>query len=487
MSQRSSGHTYRADSGRVVQRHGMHPAHPAAQAPSHGPNQGPAQAPNQAPGQGPRPAGKASRHPHRKTDYTLGHSGRQVRIGPVTFWVAVGTLVIMAGWSLATGTYFAFHDDVLTRLIARQKEQQFAYEDRIAELRAQVDRITSRQLLNQEQFEQKLEQIMRRQATLENRATNLSNVPDPTPTGSIGRHRPAPLAEPQSDDRANEQRPKASPISDTVIFTAPPDREARLESRELPHAAPRRFAAAAPKPVAGVEGLLSRLQSSLDRVEARQTTALNAMEERYDAKAKRIRSVLADLGMNGKKLASPPAVGVGGPYVPVSLRKDAALFERQLYRVHVARADVERLTRTLGAVPVRKPIMGNIDLSSGFGVRPDPFLGRPAMHSGLDFRSETGDPVRATATGVVETAGWNGGYGKMVEIDHGNGYSTRYGHLSEVEVKAGQQVKIGQVIGRVGSTGRSTGPHLHYETRIDGDAVDPQKFLRAGLRLGNAL
>ena len=149
--------------------------------------------------------------------------------------------------------------------------------------------------------------------------------------------------------------------------------------------------------------------------------------------------------------------------------------------------NVDRLTRTLGAVPVRKPIMGEIDLSSGFGVRSDPFLGRPAMHTGLDFRGSTGDPVRATATGTVETAGWNGGYGKMVEIDHGNGFSTRYGHLSEIDVKVGQTVKIGQIIGRVGSTGRSTGPHLHYETRIDGDAVDPQKFLRAGLRLGNAL
>jgi murein DD-endopeptidase MepM/ murein hydrolase activator NlpD len=173
--------------------------------------------------------------------------------------------------------------------------------------------------------------------------------------------------------------------------------------------------------------------------------------------------------------------------VPLRLRKDAGLFERQLYRIHVARAAVDRLTLTLGAVPVRKPIMGEIDLSSGFGVRTDPFLGRPAMHTGLDFRSSIGDPVRATASGVVEAAGWSGGYGKMVEIDHGNGFSTRYGHLSEIEVKVGQKIAIGQIVGRVGSTGRSTGPHLHYETRIDGDAVDPQKFLRAGIRLGSAL
>ena len=92
--------------------------------------------------------------------------------------------------------------------------------------------------------------------------------------------------------------------------------------------------------------------------------------------------------------------------------------------------------------------------------------------------------MRATAAGTVTSTGWNGGYGRMVEIDHGNGLSTRYAHLSSAEVKEGQAVRAGQIVGRVGSTGRSTGPHLHYETRIDGEAVDPQKFLRAGLRLG---
>ena len=418
----------------------------------------------------------------RAVGYTLGHAGHQFRLGPVTFWIGVGSLVIMAGWSLATGTYFAFHDDVLTRLIARQKEQQFAYEDRIAELRAQVDRITSRQLLNQEQFEQKLDQVMRRQSTLESRASTLAGVPDPAPTGSIKSSRPTPMADPPPGET-----PKASPISDTVTFTAPPDREARLESREMPTAA-RRVATAAKPTAVGVEGALARLQTSLDRVEARQTATLNTLEERYDSKAKRIRGVLTDLGMDGKKGAAGVQVAaVGGPFVPLTLRKDASAFERQLYRIHVARANVDRLTRTLGAVPVRKPITGEIDLSSGFGVRSDPFLGRPAMHTGLDFRSSTGDPVRATANGTVETAGWSGGYGKLVEIDHGNGFSSRYGHMSEIDVKVGQQIKIGQIIGRVGSTGRSTGPHLHYETRIDGDAVDPQKFLRAGLRLGNAL
>ena len=176
-----------------------------------------------------------------------------------------------------------------------------------------------------------------------------------------------------------------------------------------------------------------------------------------------------------------PTVTLGG--VPVKLPPDAGTFERQLYRINVTRAQMQRLNATLSLVPYRKPVIGEVEFTSGFGVRSDPFLGRPAMHTGLDFRAATGDPVRATANGKVIASGWMGGYGRMVEIDHGNGLSTRYGHLSEIHVKIGDVIKIGQVIGAVGSTGRSTGPHLHYETRIDGDAVDPQKFLRAGVRL----
>ena len=109
------------------------------------------------------------------------------------------------------------------------------------------------------------------------------------------------------------------------------------------------------------------------------------------------------------------------------------------------------------------------------------------MHTGLDFRANVGDPVLVTANGTVTTAGWTGGYGKMVEVDHGNGFSTRYGHMSEIDVKVGQQVKLGQSLGKVGTTGRSTGPHLHYETRIDGEAVDPQRFLSAGSKLADVL
>jgi murein DD-endopeptidase MepM/ murein hydrolase activator NlpD len=413
----------------------------------------------------------------RQDGYTLVHAGKQVRFGPVAFWIVVGTVTVLGMWSAATATYFAFRDDVLTRLIARQAEMQYAYEDRIAELRAKVDRTTSRQLLDQEQFDQKLEQIMRRQTTLESRATALGAIPDTSVTGSIR----MPSRGVAPGEAGSSGTPKPSPISDTVIFVAPPDREARLESRTpiVPAAQPNQFAK-----VRGVDNVLVRLQTSLDKVESRQIAALGAVEDGMESRVRRMRGVFSDLGLDMAQLeAATPRAAMGGPYVPVKLSADAGAFERQLYRINITRAQVERLNRTLALVPYRKPVIGEVEFTSGFGVRSDPFLGRPAMHTGLDFRAATGDPVRATANGKVVSSGWSGGYGRMVEVDNGNGLSTRYGHLSEINVRVGDQVKIGQVIGAVGSTGRSTGPHLHYETRIDGEAVDPQKFLRAGVRL----
>ena len=422
-------------------------------------------------------AAAVSRHLHRSHgDYTLVHDGRQVRVGPVAFWIVVGTLVVMGVWSIATGTYFAFSNDVLTRLIGRQAELQFAYEDRIAELRGQIDRVTSRQLLDQEQFEQKLTTLIQRQTALEQRSSTFGG--DASATGSL---RPARVAPPVQAPAEKPVRP--SQINDTVIFVAPADREARLESRELPGGGTR---VAGRANAGGIESIMSRIAYSLDKVEQRQTAVLTDLEEKIDSKARRIQSVLTDLGVNINSV--PANAAVGGPFVPAKPpQSGASAFERQLYRINVARAQVDRYTQTLVAVPVRKPVVGEVDMSSPFGMRMDPFLKGPAIHTGIDLRGEKGDPVRVTANGTVAIASWQGGYGNMVEVDHGNGFSTRYGHMSQIDVKVGQVVRMGETIGRIGSTGRSTGPHLHYETRVDGEPVDPQKFLRAGLRLGSGI
>src|SRR5665213_4485686 len=276
-------------------------------------------------------AAAVSRHVHRTHghptgDYMLVHGGRQVRIGPVVFWIVVGTLVVMGIWAIATGTYFAFHDDVLTRLVGRQAELQFAYEDRIAELRAQVDRVTSRQLLDQQQFEKKLNTLLQRQAVLEQRTSALGGE---ITTGSI---RPARNALP-AEISANKPH-KASPISDTVIFSTPPDREARLESREVSGGMTR---LASRGDTGGLDGILGRVSAGLDKIDRRQTAALTDMEERMDSKARRMLSVLSELGVDPSKTSAH--AGTGGPFVPFKApRAGASAFDRQLYRINVARA-----------------------------------------------------------------------------------------------------------------------------------------------------
>lgn len=423
-------------------------------------------------------AGFSSGVPEKRSGYTFAHGGRQVRFGPVVFWIAVGTVTLLGVWSAATATYFAFRDDVLTRLLARQAEMQYAYEDRIAELRSRVDRTTSRQLLDQEQFERKLDGIMRRQALLESRAGALNAISDVSVTGSI---KGAALKAGNDTDAGLSRAEKPSPINDAAGFEML-DRGAALDSRSPANARPK------PVPLMNLIGevnRLMRLESSLDQVESRQVAELNSIADGMDSRLRRMRGVFSDLGLSVAKMAAASNSGTGGPYVPVKLRSDVDPFEHQLHRVNLTRAQIDRLDRALALVPYRKPVTGELEFTSGFGVRVDPFVGRAAMHTGLDFRAATGAAARATANGKVTTANWTGGYGRMVEVDHGNGLSTRYGHLSAINVKVGQSVKAGQVVGEVGSTGRSTGPHLHYETRIEGEAVDPQKFLRAGSRLNN--
>ncbi len=373
--------------------------------------------------------------------YTFAHAGRQFRFGPVVFWIAVGSFVIMAGWSIVTATYFAFHDDVLKGLMARERAQQYAYEDRIADLRAEIDRTTSRQLLDQDQFEQKLQELVRRQATLESRASALSGAADPMITGST-----KPADTPQHDS-----------MGDTMF--APH----RLDSGKR----------------SSIETHLREVEASLDRVDHDESATLERMQARYQDRTQRVRGILASLGLN---LHAIPAA-TGGPFVPVKLPPANKSFARTLTRVSIARAQANDLSNTLNFVPLRQPLTGELEMTSPFGVRIDPFYHSPSMHTGMDLHATAGEPIHATAAGKVVKAGWEGGYGQMVEIDHGEGLSTRYGHMSSIGVSVGQKVRAGQVIGRVGSTGRSTGPHLHYETRINGEAVNPERFLAAGDKL----
>ncbi|UYY59530.1 M23 family metallopeptidase [Sphingomonas sp. S2-65] len=134
---------------------------------------------------------------------------------------------------------------------------------------------------------------------------------------------------------------------------------------------------------------------------------------------------------------------------------------------------------TVISVPSMEPV-DKVVFTSHFGVRSDPFRGTAAMHAGVDIPGAIGTPIYATADGVISHAGRQGGYGNLVQINHGRGLETRYGHLSKILVADNTKVHRGQLIGLMGSTGRSTGSHLHYEVRMDGRAVNPVPFLQSG-------
>lgn len=142
----------------------------------------------------------------------------------------------------------------------------------------------------------------------------------------------------------------------------------------------------------------------------------------------------------------------------------------------------DRLQRALTVLPLAAPL-ADYEVSSGFGRRHDPINRRRAMHAGIDLRAPMRAAVMATAPGKVVFAGRKGGYGRMVEVDHGLGVHTRYAHLAQLSVRVGQRVPLGGRVGLLGSSGRSTGPHLHYEVLVDGRARNPQPFLKAGMRL----
>lgn len=178
---------------------------------------------------------------------------------------------------------------------------------------------------------------------------------------------------------------------------------------------------------------------------------------------------------------------MGGPYEPVPTASDAPVATKRqadpaFRALFQSWKRLEQLQTGIVAIPSQRPVDA-VSFTSGFGVRSDPFRGGAAMHAGVDISGPIGTPIYATADGIVGRAQWANGYGKLIEIEHGKGIQTRYGHLSGILVAAGARVTRGQLIGRMGSTGRSTGSHLHYEVRLDGHAVNPMPFLQSATYL----
>ncbi|MEE4351215.1 MAG: peptidoglycan DD-metalloendopeptidase family protein [Pacificimonas sp.] len=212
--------------------------------------------------------------------------------------------------------------------------------------------------------------------------------------------------------------------------------------------------------------------SRLAAVKSRQADFIAEFERLARERATRAELAVSNLGLDLERLTRTGAAR-GGPLVPASFddADDLLRLSETIYRL-------DRLERALLSVPSFAPAESG-SLSSGYGLRRDPFTRRAAMHQGQDFRGPHRSAIRAAASGTVVRAGWWAGYGRVVVIDHGAGIETRYAHLAAFDVKKGDIVQQGDRIGGMGSSGRSTGTHLHFEVRIDGKAVNPRPFLEA--------
>ena len=226
-------------------------------------------------------------------------------------------------------------------------------------------------------------------------------------------------------------------------------------------------------------GMMFPQARGLAEIEARQLAYVENMTRYADWRARRAEAALRKLNLDPRAMASAARDEVedamGGPLQMLATSADGSIDPR-FERLGLSLARMSALELALDGVPQVAPAADQ-RITSVFGYRRDPFTRRSAMHSGIDFKGATGSPIFAAATGEVTFAGRKSGYGNVVEITHPNGIMTRYAHLSRIDVRLGQPIEAGATLGGLGSTGRSTGPHLHFEVRINGRAVNPRPFL----------
>ncbi|MQW89592.1 M23 family metallopeptidase [Sinorhizobium saheli] len=410
-----------------------------------------------------------------------GDKVRHMTVRPWTVALAASFAGVFAIGYLAATTYLVLRDDLIGGTIARQARMQHDYEDRITALRAQVDRVTSRQLLDQQVVEEKVEKLLQRQLALTSRSGRLGL---PAENGeAIGQEAALPATEPLAYEERTSTHEGIGAIEKIMGITGE-DGAASGGPAVLGYAP----AAAAPGSGESVsdrtDRLFSKVTLSLKGIERDQMAHVRQMTSSARKTSEAIRTIVERTGFSFPAAAEASSVastetGIGGPFVEP---QEENRFEQSLVALDGALVELERTRDAARKLPLANPLPAS-DVTSSFGNRQDPFLGRLALHAGIDFRAPSGTRIRSTAAGVVTAAGPAGGYGNMVEIDHGNGVSTRYAHLAVVLVNVGDHVEADQVVAKSGSTGRSTGPHLHYEVRLNGEAVDPIRFLRAGEKL----
>lgn len=405
-------------------------------------------------------------------------SGDKIRHMTIRPWMLALTFCfcgIMAIGYLGATTYLVLRDNLIGATMARQARMQHDYEDRIASLRAQVDRVTSRQLLDQQVVEEKVEKLLEQQMALTSRHGRIDALLEgASGQESLPTDGPMPADRPQIGIKDEASVPTTSTQAFASLLGAKPVTRAGRANLALGYV-PMTEENVADR----ADKLFSHMTLSLKDIESEQMDRIASLASGATQTAAEIAAILERSGIQLDDALAPQPDAIGGPYIAPNPDHD---FNATLNTLDAALTRLETVRDTARRLPFANPAPGH-EITSRFGNRPDPFFGGLAMHAGIDFRAPTGTEIHATGSGKVVTAAPSGGYGNMVEIDHGFGLSTRYGHMSRILVKEGDQIEAGDLLGLSGSTGRSTGPHLHYEVRRGKEAVDPIRFLNAGMKL----
>jgi murein DD-endopeptidase MepM/ murein hydrolase activator NlpD len=460
---------------------------------------------------GRRQAGTGAKGLQLRLTLDTSRRSRTLILPPFAVVALLGLLPVVGLIFLGATCYFIFHDDLLAKLTQHQIAMQYGYEDRVAELRHEITNLTQHAKINEAELTTRLGALTVRQNELENRTVLIASLaerakalhaPGAGAAHPVARSASNPLLSAAVGSDTTGPQPQAdvsvsySPLDGETAAPKPQPQsfELRLDGKGAAPTAPDGGEPSAQKAISPLSfdfdlpltSRLDELAARQDRVDRAQLAFLTELQHPVAKLATHLRAAFNAAGLNTGRFASSATQqnDVGGPFVPLpQTAADSAAFDRAAIEAQNAISAAEKLSLIATHVPFGSPLPGPIEVTSPFGARMDPFYGKPALHTGIDLRQDYGAPVHATADGTVSFAGSDGGYGNMVEIDHGNGLSTRYAHLSSITVRQGEKVEIGAVVGHIGETGRATGPHLHYETRINGEPVDPARFLRAGARL----
>jgi len=453
----------------------------------------------------PEPQQAGSRGGRGKTKLVVSHGEglRAIHVRPRTMVIGGVCLLLLSSLYFGATAYLFFRDGLLNEAAERQNAiiasqnvreareveaaaihegQISAYEGQVAALRDKVGKLNSEiESLNKTRskenagVDEKVRSLLDRQKELEARQKALAKVAEAAKRAGLDVTLPPPSSAPAKPKPAKGRKAALDP--EVTGSISPAVAKPSVQFADMGLRSPQ------PMPPA-IAPRLDPLEDKIASMAADQDALVGALMAGVSQRNQKIDSALRKLG----RRVPPAPSGIGGPFVPApkgvvstpaEFKADVATLANQFDRL-------TKLRQIALALPLKRPLE-DADISSGFGTRRDPFLGRLATHTGIDFRALSGLPARTVNAGTVVAAAFNGGYGNCVDVDHGNGVVTRYGHLRSISVKVGERVVAGQKIGTVGSTGRSTGPHLHYEIRIDGEAIDPMIYLRAGQEINRLL